>query len=416
MSFLEPVLRAYQSLFLQQNLLGIFFTVFSLTQLRYTVRILRQARQRWPELSGPPLTAWKSKLLDDAAIYVATPVSILLHELGHALAVWFFGGRVVEFGFFIFWGYVLPDRAFPPVPQWIISSAGTWMSLLFGATAWLLTHRSASPVWRYAGLRTWRFQILFALVLYPAYTALLAFGDWRTIYNFQATPLLSGVMGVVHAGALIAFWRAEWGGRFEQVTHESVAEADQYAAWQAQAQAAPADLETRLELLRRQAQGHAPHTALAQGLAMAQRWPASAEVRYLLGVIIASQRRRVPPEAARHLQEAITLGLSHPARLSIAHRLIGLYQIDREKRDEALTHLDQALSYAEAARQMGYPRETLQEHAIFYWRSLLQRQKRRLGPARQDALRAIELAERAGLSQEADLYREQLRLIDEHKS
>ncbi len=416
MTFLEPVLRAYQALFLQQNLLGIFFTVFSLTQLRHTVRILRQARQRWSELSSPPLTAWKSSLLDDAAIYVATPLSILLHELGHALAVWFFGGRVVEFGFFVFWGYVLPDRPFPPIPQWIISSAGTWMSLLFGVGVWLVTRRSASPVWQYAGLRTLRFQLLFALVLYPAFTALFAFGDWRIIYNFRETPALSGVTALLHAVALGALWRWEWRGGFERVTHESLDEAEQYGALRAEAQRTPTHLETQLELLRHQAQGQAPHTALAQGLEVVRRWPASAEAHYLLGMIIASQRRRIPTDAARHLHEAITLGLSQPVRLAVAHRLLGLYQLDLEKRDEALTHLDHALGYAAAARQAGYPAATLQEHVILYWRSMVQRQKGRLGPARQDLLRAIELAERAGLREEVELYREQLRQTEERKT
>ena len=34
------------------------------------------------------------------------PISVALHELGHAVAIWSMGGEVVDFGYYGFAGYV----------------------------------------------------------------------------------------------------------------------------------------------------------------------------------------------------------------------------------------------------------------------------------------------------------------------
>src|SRR4051812_14596177 len=52
------------------------------------------------------------------AFFLIIPIGVLLHELGHAVAVWQLGGQVVEFNWSILSGYVVPDRSFPPLGEW----------------------------------------------------------------------------------------------------------------------------------------------------------------------------------------------------------------------------------------------------------------------------------------------------------
>ncbi|MCZ7670661.1 MAG: M50 family metallopeptidase [Chloroflexi bacterium] len=149
------------------------------------------------------------------------PLGVFFHELGHALAVWFFGGTVVGFNFRFFWGevehfgvYTLPER-------WLISLAGTLGSLLFGLGVWLaLRHNRVSSL-RYFGLRAFRFQIYFSLLYYPLFSIILPIGDWRVIYDFAATPILSSVTLVVHLLFLAAYWLYDRQGSFEAPAMDS---------------------------------------------------------------------------------------------------------------------------------------------------------------------------------------------------
>ncbi len=412
MQLIEPFIRAYRSLFSEQGLLASLFTIYALSQLRYTWRVLQAMRRQGKGLSEPPLTFEKKRLVDEAAVYVAVPISIFLHEFGHAVAVWAFGGHVVEFGFFFFWGYVLPDRAFPPTAQWIISSAGTWANLGLALAVWLAWRRRAAPVWRYAAVRVARFQLIFALIMYPVFTALLALGDWRVIYNFNLTPILSGLTGLAHSILLIGLWRSEQMGHFEMPAFATAAAEAQAGQLAAGLSADPDNLPARMALLRAYAVGDAPHRALALAKDLTQRWPDSAENHFLLAVLQTQSRRRVPRQAVHHFQQAIRLGLTNPAQLATAQRWLGLHYLDREDFETALHHFDQAIDAAVAAVQAGYASAQIDEHDLHYWRSIILRQKKRYAEAQQDLRLALAQAEASNLPQAAALYREQLKSLD----
>ena len=51
-------------------------------------------------------------LVDQAAFFILLPISVALHEFGHALGVWGFGGEVIDFGYYVFAGYVSYDAPF----------------------------------------------------------------------------------------------------------------------------------------------------------------------------------------------------------------------------------------------------------------------------------------------------------------
>lgn len=401
MDLIAPILRAYLSLFSQGNWPAILFTILSAAQLRYTVRVARGLRQQ-ASLTDPPLTPAKKHLLDEAAVYIAAPVSILLHEMGHAVAVWASGGHVVEFGFFVFWGYVLPDRSFPDTTQWIISSAGTWMNLALALGVWLAWRHRPSPVWRFAALRVARFQLVFALIMYPIFTALLAFGDWRVIYDFGRTPLLSGLTALVHVSLLVSFWLADRWGYFELpgfATVEAEARAKKLAAYWARQ---PEDLSIGLELLITTIQAGAPRRALRLAQTLAARWPDSAEVLYFLGRLQTRSDRMPSPAGVRSFQKALAIGLSAPYYLTDIHRLLARYELERGDAGAALQHLDEALHYAVSAPQ------ALHVHDLHYWRSLAYRRQKQAALAQQELQEAITQAEAVGLADAVAYYREQL--------
>ena len=67
----------------------------------------------------------------------------------------------------------------------------------------------ARPALGRALLVAGQLEIVFTLIVYP----LMTFGgyfssDWRTIYDFDATPVASTATLAVHAGLLVALWLA----------------------------------------------------------------------------------------------------------------------------------------------------------------------------------------------------------------
>src|SRR5690606_35106961 len=91
-----------------------------------------------------------------------------------------------------------------------------------------LLRRNSSRTVQFFGLRAFRFQIYFSLIYYPIFTLFLPIGDWRTIYNFSATPVLSGITAAIHALLLFLFWRADRAGAFEMIAFDSMAEQARY--------------------------------------------------------------------------------------------------------------------------------------------------------------------------------------------
>lgn len=404
MGLIAPILRAYLSLFNQGNWTAILFTVLSVVQLRQTFQVAQSLRSQ-AAFTLPPLTPAKKHLLDEAAVYIAGPISILLHELGHAVAVWASGGHVLEFGFFVFWGYVLPDRSFSPVTQWIISSAGTWMNLALALGVWLTWRRRPSPVYRYAALRIARFQLIFALIMYPIFTALLAFGDWRVIYDFGRTPLLSGLTAGVHLAVLAGFWLADRRGFFELsgfATAEAETQAEHLAAdWERR----PDDLSTGLELLATMIQGGSQRRALHLARKLAARWPDSARVFYFLGMLQTRADGRPSAAGLRDLQRALDNGLSNPFYLTSTYRALALYELERGHSEAALRHLDEAIRQAAAL-----PPE-VPTHNLHYWRSVVYRRQQQMTLAYQELQYAAAQAAAQGAQETAAYYQDQLKAL-----
>lgn len=65
-------------------------------------------------------------------------VSILVHELGHALTMRRFGARQVHIVLHGFGGYAAPDRRFGRLHDFLISGAGPALQIAAGMAAWFL--------------------------------------------------------------------------------------------------------------------------------------------------------------------------------------------------------------------------------------------------------------------------------------
>jgi tetratricopeptide (TPR) repeat protein len=338
MIFVRPYVGLWEAGFL-----AIIFTGLSFVQMYRGLPVWQRLWQKWEAWQSGPLTAKRKGVAEEASFYVAVPIGVFLHELGHALAVVAFGGRVLEFGFFFFWGYVLPQGEFTAVEHWIIASAGTWGNLLFALAVWLAWRHRPSSFVQYLMLRTIRFQIFFALIYYPIFTLLLQIGDWRTIYDFAATPWLSGITAVSHLLILAIHIWADRQGWYEMPSSQTEAEAEQLDVLLRQAELEPHNLPRQRQIIHILINGEADRQVarrLKKLLADNPNWAEG----YLVRAISRVQRQdNVSATIRGDAQKALQLGLDAPLDRYVAHELCGQYLLHTEKYAEAEQQFTSAL-------------------------------------------------------------------------
>lgn len=386
------------------NLLGSLFNIISLFYLFRAVQILVRIVRDWAGVVAEPLTHEKQRLAEQAAFFLSVPISVLIHELFHAFAVWAFGGEVVEFAYRVFWGYVVPAGEFTLPERWFIALAGTLGSLLFGLAVWLLLRHSDSRTLRYFGLRTFRFQVYFSLLYYPLMTLVLPIGDWRMIYDFGATPILSGATGLVHLLLLGLFWRADRQGWFEMPAFET--EAEQALYEQLESGLAARDPRATLQTIDQLRRGGATRQAnllLAEFLAAN---PASAEGHLLKATLLADGRGEIGREAAEQAEEALALGLGNPRQVAYAQQLVAGYYLQRGDGETAARWLSEAIAAGD---------DPAYRANLYYLRSQANRRRGDLDAARRDAEQAIELARAGGDATVLARYQQELAVVEKHQ-
>lgn len=386
MEILQPLIRAWASNF--SNPLFLVFTALSLVQLVQGWRRLAQLRPKWQEWQADPLNAWKKTFGEDISFYAAVPISVVIHELGHAIVVWAFSGHVIEFGYFFYWGYVLPDRVFPYAWQeWILASAGTWGNVVFALAIFLLFWNHRSPSWRYTARRTVRFQLFFAFLYYPIFTFILPIGDWRTIYNFNATPELSSAMVVVHLLILAGYWLGERRGWFTMQTFASKEEESLFTETLAQAEANPEDMQAQMAQLPVLLNSGSQQAGLQLAKKLMKQWPNSAEpLFYAILFEWHITETRVPLSSVKNAERLLDLP-APPSWHAVAHLALGAYQSELGYDEKARPHFDMGL------------RQANQQHFILYHRALLFIRQGQYNEARQDLELALKQAPKEPLYQ-----------------
>ncbi|WP_420628461.1 hypothetical protein [Candidatus Leptofilum sp.] len=389
--------------------LELLFYGLSLLYAFRAVQLAQRIRLEWSGFKQPPLTQQKMAWVEQGAFLLAIPPSVFVHELFHAIPIWLFGGRVVNCGYGFYWGYVQPDRFFPVAQEWIISLGGTLGSLLFAAILFGLLYRNQSQSLRYFGFRSLRTLLFYSLIYYPLFTAFTFIGDWRTIYDFGTTPLLSGGTAVVHIAILLLFWRADRRGWFEMVGHKDRSGAATFEQLAADWRLNPQNLEVALKYVDALRVGGAPQQAKRVLTQILAQNPNMAEGYLQLAILQTSGKRNVPKTAVNNLEKALHLGLDAPRHRAIAHQLLSQYYGDTGKAQIALQHLDDAIAAASTVSDEF--RNPLHKAQLYHLRSLAHQRQQQHERARQDAEQALALAQTAGDEKVVAAYQRELEVL-----
>jgi hypothetical protein len=190
------------------------FGGFALLSLFYAFIGLRVARDVWVrrrELFDLRFTDADRYLIDQASFFLLVPISVALHELGHAVAIWSFGGHVVAFSYWVFAGSVSYNDPFTNVQHIVVAAAGTIVNVILCALAIGVVFLKRKPYRAAINELLFQFAVISginALVFYPILDVLTGMeGDWSQMYH-GGVPALSLAIGVVHAGLLIAAYVA----------------------------------------------------------------------------------------------------------------------------------------------------------------------------------------------------------------
>lgn len=188
------------------------FGLLSFFYLFLGVRFLFQFIPRRKQIFDNNFTQYDRSMLGQAAFFVLLPVSVALHELGHAVAIWAMGGQVLDFGFYFFSGYVSYDpRGFSDVQRTLIAFAGTFVNLLLIVIALAVVFLKRPPLrapWNELLLQFVFISGINALIFYPAMDLALGIsGDWSQMYQ-SGVPWLTAIIVVVQVAFVAIGW---WG-------------------------------------------------------------------------------------------------------------------------------------------------------------------------------------------------------------
>jgi len=192
------------------------FVLISLFYAVLGVRVVAQLARGWRQTFDRRFTPEDRSLVDQTAFFVLVPIAVALHELGHAVAIWLFGGRVEGWGYYGFAGFVAFDPTdFSASQRIVVAAAGTVVNLLLAAAAVAVVFGRRPPMraaYNELLLQFVFISLLNALVVYPLLDLASGLnGDWRQMY-FGGVPALSAAILVVHGGVLAALlwaWRSE---------------------------------------------------------------------------------------------------------------------------------------------------------------------------------------------------------------
>lgn len=193
------------------------FTILSIILTLVAIRVLVTTVRDRKQLFDPNFTPQDRQRLSEAAFLLLLPISVLLHEVGHAVTVLAFDAQVIDFGYYLFFGFVQYEGFLTPSQRFWIALSGNLVSIVLGlvAIAVPLLRRLSPPV-TYMLFVFGAIDLANSLLFYPAidFFANLE-GDWSQIYTWN-TPVLSGGLAVIHislvVGGLIA-WKSAWGQR-----------------------------------------------------------------------------------------------------------------------------------------------------------------------------------------------------------
>lgn len=192
------------------------FVVLSIFYALIGLRVVGQLARHWRATFDRHFTAADRSLVDQTAFFVLVPISVALHEFGHAVAIWLLGGRVESWGYYLFAGFVGYDAGdFSPRARIVVAAAGTLVNLLLAAVALGVVFGTRPPMRAAFNELLLQFTLLSlinAFILYPALDLFSGLnGDWTQMYR-GGEPLFGVAIGIIHAavlGGVFWVWRSE---------------------------------------------------------------------------------------------------------------------------------------------------------------------------------------------------------------
>ncbi|HET7095670.1 MAG TPA: hypothetical protein VFI22_19415 [Thermomicrobiales bacterium] len=182
------------------------FIIISLLYGLLAIRCVWQLAHSWRETFDRRFTHADRMLVDQAAFFVLVPISVALHEVGHAVTIKLLGGTVEGWGYYGFAGWVgfIPSQFTAP-ERILIAAAGTIVNIVLAAAATGLVFFKRPPMRAAFNELLLQFSfisLLNALVLYPLLDLLTGMeGDWSQMY-FGGVPALSAFIFAVQVGII----------------------------------------------------------------------------------------------------------------------------------------------------------------------------------------------------------------------
>lgn len=202
------------------------FGIISLLYVFLGVRVVWMIAKNWRSVWDRKFTPQDRMLVNQASFFFLVPISVILHELGHAVAVWGFGKEVVDWGFYGFAGYVsYYPFGLSDVQQTIISAAGTLVNLVLCLAALAVVLYWKPPL--RAAINELLIGFVFisglnAFIVYPVLDLVSGMnGDWRQMYDSGVpwlTALIVAVQIAVLAGGYWLFTNASMKSKFARLT------------------------------------------------------------------------------------------------------------------------------------------------------------------------------------------------------
>lgn len=178
-----------------------FLDFISIIAFMICLQTLRQWQRSWAEFWDDRVSLSDQSLAQRLALFVLVPLGVLLHEIGHSIAIWQVGGLVSRFQWRFLWGYVIPQGNFSPLQSWWIALSGNLVSVLLVAIALALIPRMHKRIVAEVLFFFAVAQAVVSLVSYPLMSLFAGWGDWKTIYDFSLQPYATLTL-VVHGVSL----------------------------------------------------------------------------------------------------------------------------------------------------------------------------------------------------------------------
>jgi hypothetical protein len=185
------------------------FNTFAILALLIAVAGVRTARdiiRNRRAIFDDNFTDSDRRMVMMTAFYFLVPISVILHECGHAIMVKAFHAEIIDYGFYVFAGFVSYQGYLTSTQQVIIAVAGPFVNVLLAAIALgFMTFKR--PPFR-APINELLFQFIVlsianTLIFYPLLDLGTGLeGDYHQIY-FGGVRWLAVVIGIVHAGILL---------------------------------------------------------------------------------------------------------------------------------------------------------------------------------------------------------------------